>query len=69
MMSDEHKWALNEQATMFILPSYAENFSEVVAEAMPTGCPVFVTLEVGLASLIRDSGARSVVDCAPKTLA
>jgi glycosyltransferase involved in cell wall biosynthesis len=67
--SDEHKWALYENACMFILPSYSENFGNVVAEAMAMGCPVIVTPEVGLASLVRESGAGMVVDGAPKILA
>jgi glycosyltransferase involved in cell wall biosynthesis len=69
MVSDEHKWALYENATMFILPSYSENFGNVVAEAMAMGCPVVVTPEVGLASLIRESGAGVVADGNPRTLA
>jgi glycosyltransferase involved in cell wall biosynthesis len=69
MASDEHKWSLYEQASMFILPSYSENFGNVVAEAMAMGCPVVITPEVGLASLVRESGAGVVVDGSPKTLA
>jgi glycosyltransferase involved in cell wall biosynthesis len=68
MVSDEHKWALYRQATMFILPSYSENFGNVVAEAMAMACPVVVTPEVGLATLVRESGAGIVVDGAPTTL-
>lgn len=69
MVSDEHKWALYEHATMFILPSYSENFGNVVAEAMAMGRPVIVTPEVGIASLVRESGAGMVVDGTPRTLA
>lgn len=69
MVSDEHKWALYEHAAMFVLPSYSENFGNVVAEAMAMGCPVIVTPEVGLASLVRESGAGLVVDGAPRALA
>jgi glycosyltransferase involved in cell wall biosynthesis len=68
-VSDEHKWALYEKAMMFILPSYSENFGNVVAEAMAMGCPVIVTPEVGLASLVRASGAGVVVNGEPKALA
>jgi len=68
-VSDEHKWALYENAAMFILPSYSENFGNVVAEAMAMGCAVVVTPEVGLASLVRDSNAGVVVDGTPRTLA
>lgn len=69
LVSDEHKWALYENATMFVLPSYSENFGNAVAEAMAMGCPVVVTPQVGLASLVRESGAGVVVDGAPRRLA
>ena len=68
-VSDEHKWALYEQATMFVLPSYSENFGNVVAEAMAMGCPVVVTPEVGLASLVRECGAGVVTEGVPAKLA
>jgi glycosyltransferase involved in cell wall biosynthesis len=68
-VSDEHKWALYERAMMFILPSYSENFGNVVAEAMAMGCPVVVTPEVGLAGLVGASGAGVVVNGEPKILA
>ncbi len=67
--SDEHKWALYENASMFILPSYSENFGNVVAEAMAMGCPVVVTPEVGLADMVRESGAGVVVEGTPRKLA
>jgi glycosyltransferase involved in cell wall biosynthesis len=68
-VSDEHKWALYEGATMFILPSYSENFGNVVAEAMAVACPVVVTKEVGLASLVHETGAGVVADGEPVLLA
>jgi glycosyltransferase involved in cell wall biosynthesis len=68
-VSDEHKWALYESATMFILPSYSENFGNVVAEAMAVACPVVVTKEVGLASLVLETGAGVVADGEPALLA
>jgi glycosyltransferase involved in cell wall biosynthesis len=68
-VTDDQKWSLYENATMFILPSYSENFGNVVAEAMAMGCPVIVTPEVGMASLVVESGAGVVADGAPITLA
>ena len=68
-VGDEHKWALYENATMFILPSYSENFGNVVAEAMAVACPVIVTKEVGLASLVLETGAGVVADGDPELLA
>jgi glycosyltransferase involved in cell wall biosynthesis len=67
-VSEEHKWALYENAELFVLPSYSENFGNVVAEAMIMGCPVVVTPEVGLSTLVRESGAGTVVDGTPRTL-
>jgi glycosyltransferase involved in cell wall biosynthesis len=68
-VSDQHKWALYENALMFVLPSYSENFGNVVAEAMAMGCPVVVTREVGLSHLVEESGSGMVTDGAPRALA
>jgi glycosyltransferase involved in cell wall biosynthesis len=66
---DEHKWALYENAQLFILPSYNENFGNVVAEAMAVACPVVVTKDVGLASLVREFAAGVVAGDEPVLLA
>jgi glycosyltransferase involved in cell wall biosynthesis len=66
---DEHKWALYENADVFVLPSYSENFGNVVAEAMAMSCPVVVTPEVGLAELVRAAGAGVVTSGEPRALA
>jgi glycosyltransferase involved in cell wall biosynthesis len=68
-VSDADKWALYENALMFVLPSYSENFGNVVAEAMAMGCPVVVTPEVGLAHVVRESGAGVVADGDPDAVA
>ncbi|MDP3719080.1 MAG: glycosyltransferase [Acidobacteriota bacterium] len=62
------KAALLNCAQALVLPSYSENFGNVVLEAMAAACPVVVTPEVGIADLVRDSGAGWVIDGAPKTL-
>jgi glycosyltransferase involved in cell wall biosynthesis len=67
--SDEHKWALYENALLFVLPSYSENFGNVVAEAMAMACPVLVTPEVGAARLVQETGAGVVVEGDPQRLA
>jgi glycosyltransferase involved in cell wall biosynthesis len=62
------KAALLSNAQMLVLPSYSENFGNVVIEAMAAGCPVIVSKEVGLADTIRHTGAGVVVDGDPETL-
>ena len=62
------KFYLLENAAAFVLPSYGENFGNVVLEAMAVGCPVVVTPEVGAAYIVRDYGAGLVIDGDPATL-
>jgi len=68
-VDDVHKWALYENATLFVLPSYSENFGNVVAEAMAMACPVIVTPEVGLASFVEECQAGVVSQGEPELLA
>ena len=56
------KVALLGHARALVLPSYSENFGNVVVEAMAAGCPVIVTPEVGLAPVVAGSGAGLVVN-------
>ena len=65
----EDKAALFRRALMLVLPSYSENFGNVVLEAMAAGCPVAVTPEVGAADIVRESGAGEVLDGDPAKLA
>ena len=68
-VTDAQKWALYENALMFALPSYSENFGNVVAEAMAMGCPVVVTPEVGLAHIVEQSGSGIVAPGEPRRFA
>jgi len=67
--TDADKWSLYENASMFLLPSYSENFGNVVAEAMSMACPVVVTPAVGLADLVREVGCGTVTAGNPQDLA
>ena len=67
--TDEAKWSLYEGASVFVLPSYSENFGNVVAEAMAMACPVVITPEVGLAKLVREVGCGIVCPGEPPAIA
>ncbi len=42
-VEDRNKWLLYNEAELFVLPSFSENFSIVVAEALGSGTPVIST--------------------------
>jgi glycosyltransferase involved in cell wall biosynthesis len=63
------KATLLRGAQALVLPSYSENFGNVVLEAWAAGRPVVVTPEVGLAEAVRETGAGWVVEGDPAPLA
>ena len=64
----DDKAALLQNASILVLPSYSENFGNVVIEAMAFGCPVVVTQEVGLSDTVSKTGAGIVVKGNPAIL-
>ena len=67
-VDDRKKWSLIASARILVLPSYSENFGNVVLEAMAAGCPVIVTPEVGIASLVQETACGVVAAGDPETL-
>lgn len=60
-ISGADKEALLQSASLLVLPSYSENFGNVVPEAMVRGVPVVVTEEVGAKDVVKASGGGIVV--------
>ena len=56
ILRDTVKWGAFQAAEAFILPSHQENFGIAVAEALACGCPVLLSDQVNLGSLIDDAG-------------
>jgi len=59
---------LLQNADLFVLPSEDESFGVAAAEAMAAGCPVAVTMNVGLAEEAALSGAVFVISSDPQIL-
>lgn len=65
----EEKGALLTSALALVLPSYSENFGNVVLESWSAGRPVIVTPEVGLAATVAETGGGWVAPGEPEPLA
>jgi glycosyltransferase involved in cell wall biosynthesis len=62
-VSGTAKRRLFQEAHLFVLPSYDENFGMAVAEALSFGLPVVISEHVALAEQVAEVGAGSVVPC------
>ncbi len=58
---DADKWAAYDDATVYALPSYHENFGATVVEAMARGTPVVSSREVQASGFVERAGAGRVV--------
>lgn len=63
MLSGDAKARAFEQASLFVLPSYSENFGIALAEAMAAGLPVVTTDKVNIHDAVSDAEAGLVTPC------
>ena len=63
------KSALLSRASYVIVPSYSENFGNVVLEALAHGTPVIMTRDVGAADWLQEHGCALIADGSPEALA
>jgi glycosyltransferase involved in cell wall biosynthesis len=68
-LQNEAKLAAFADASVFVLPSWSENFGVAVIEAMAAGCPVVVTDQVAVHTDIAAANAGYVVPCEIEALA
>ncbi|MET0102020.1 MAG: glycosyltransferase [Sedimenticola sp.] len=67
-VAGDEKHALLAKCSALVLPSYSENFGNVVLEAMAVGRPVAVTPEVGLARLVSENKVGVVIPGEPEMM-
>jgi len=63
------KAAAFRDSSVFVLPSYGENFGIVALEAMASGVPVVLSEKVALSTQVIESGAGDVTKCDPGQIA
>jgi glycosyltransferase involved in cell wall biosynthesis len=69
MLTGEVKQAVLKRATVFVLPSYSENFGMSVVEAMAAGTPVVISNAVGISAEIDGNRAGIVTQTTPESVA
>ena len=63
LLEGEERFAVMQQAEVFALPSYTENFGLVVAEAMASGVPVVISDQVNIWPEVSHADAGLVIPC------
>jgi glycosyltransferase involved in cell wall biosynthesis len=64
-VAGKEKLKLLRGSTLLVLPSYSENFGNVLLESLAAGRPVAMTAEVGLAPAIQAAGAGEIISGVP----
>lgn len=69
MLLGPERLAVLQDASMFVLPSYSENFGLAVIEAMAAGLPVIISDKVNIWREVETGGAGRVIPCDAPALA
>ena len=69
MLLGPDKLAVLRDASLFVLPSYSENFGLAVIEAMAAGLPVIISDQVNIWREVEAGRAGRVIPCDPGALA
>jgi glycosyltransferase involved in cell wall biosynthesis len=69
LIDGRDKWCLYRSCSVFALPSHHENFGNVALEAMAFCKPVVVSSRAGVASVVVEAGAGTVVEPETEALA
>ena len=69
MLLGPDKLAVLRDASLFVLPSYSENFGLAVIEAMAVGLPVIISDQVNIWPEVETGGAGRVIPCDATALA
>ncbi|QGW29741.1 carbamoyltransferase C-terminal domain-containing protein [Phnomibacter ginsenosidimutans] len=67
-VSDEEKPAFFRQFQVFVLPSFNENFANVVAEAWANGKPTIVSTGVGISHYVAEYGLGWICEANPQSI-
>jgi glycosyltransferase involved in cell wall biosynthesis len=62
-LAGEDRFTILQQAELFVLTSYTENFGQVVCEAMASGVPVLISDQVNIWPEVARADAGLVVPC------
>ena len=69
MLLGPERLAVFRDASLFVLPSYSENFGLAVVEAMAAGLPVIISDQVNIWKEVETAGAGRVIPCDANALA
>lgn len=68
-VSNDEKFAMMADHELLVLPSYNENFANVVIESLSVGTPVLVSEKVGLADYVKANDLGWICGLEPKDIA